>query len=1092
MGTTTLRSSARRARLAVGVWMLCVAAWTAGAQGASSPESALARKILDQAGVQGGLVVHVGCGDGKLTAALRANERYLVQGLERDAASVAAARATIRSLGLTGSVTAAACDGEHLPYADNVVNLLVVSRRYRVGEAEMRRVLAPLGVACVAQGGAWEKLAEPWPKAIDEWTHFLHGADNNAVARDTRVAPPRYTQWVAGPRWARSHDHLASVSAVVTAAGRLFAIVDEGPIAAVAAPSKWMLVARDAFSGVLLWKRPVSPWENQLRPFRSGPAELPRRLVAVGDRVYATLGYGKGVTALDAATGEVVHSYEGTENAHEIVCHDGVLYAVVAAPLEEPSPTTGKVLRKFDLWRGGYQEYVTQYPPKHVRAFDAKTGRLLWKKQDAEAVRILPLTLIASGDRVFCQNETHVVALGARSGEVVWRAERPSVRQRYAWLTPTLVVADGVVISADRAHGKPVDTGGEDAAQLEWRVSANHKLTEGEMMAFSAATGEKLWTVPCHEGFNSPVDVFVIGGKVYSGVLAWGRQPGITKVYDVKTGKVVAERSPDQKKYTLGFGHHRCYRDKATVNYIIQGRAGVEFLDVDADRAVADHWVRGGCQYGILPANGLVYAPTHPCACYIAAKLSGFNALAAERQQAGAAKQAARLERGPAYGEPAGSEPAAGNAEDWPTYRHDAARTGATKAALPPTLGPRWSKALAGPLTAPVVADGRLYVAQRDAHTMHALRAEDGSPLWHFTAGGRVDSPPTLHAGRAYFGSADGCIYCVRAKDGALVWRFRVAPEQRQVVAYGQIESVWPLHGTVLVRRDPQGAGRAIAYAAAGRSSYVDEGLAVCAVDAITGEQVASRRICDRDPKTGREPQDVIKGARMPGAIPDVLSTDGQSLFMRHQRLSWSLEPLAQDVEHLFSSVGFVDGAWWHRTYWQLGTAMGTGYGGWPSAGNARISGRLLVVAGERVYGFGRKSYAIIGSHPGLNAEHQFFAAHRKLVATPKPQGTQAKRKRRRSRTRVDYCWGKPLPFLVRAMALAGDTLFVAGPSDVGDLAAPKPRKPVHLWAVSAEDGSKRSECELAASPVFDSFAACSGRLYFTTVDGRVVCYAGK
>jgi hypothetical protein len=29
----------------------------------------------------------------------------------------------------------------------------------------------------------------------------------------------------------------------------------------------------------------------------------------------------------------------------------------------------------------------------------------------------------------------------------------------------------------------------------------------------------------------------------------------------------------------------------------------------------------------------------------------------------------------------------------------------------------------------------------------------------------------------------------------------------------------------------------------------------------------------------------------------------------------------------------------------------------------------------------------------------------------------------------------------------------------------------------------------LKAAPVFDSLVAADGRLYFTTVDGRVVCY---
>ena len=42
-------------------------------------------------------------------------------------------------------------------------------------------------------------------------------------------------------------------------------------------------------------------------------------------------------------------------------------------------------------------------------------------------------------------------------------------------------------------------------------------------------------------------------------------------------------------------------------------------------------WVRGACLYGMMPANGLTYAPPHPCACYIESKLNGFNALAVAR-----------------------------------------------------------------------------------------------------------------------------------------------------------------------------------------------------------------------------------------------------------------------------------------------------------------------------------------------------------------------------------------------------------------------------------------------------------------------------
>lgn len=1051
-------------------------------------QSQFPENLVRDSGIKGGLIVHVGCGDGVFTAGLRVNDRYVVQGLDMDAANIERAKQYIRSRSEYGPVTAATFDGKHLPYTENLVNLLIVEDSVDLSNDEIMRVMAPRGVILVKETDRWRKQTKPWPDEIDEWTHFLHGPDNNAVAKDARVLPPRYTQWVAGPRWGRSHDHMSGLSAAVSANGRLFYIIDEGPIASVKAPSKWRLVARDAFNGVMLWKKGISPWEDQLRPFRSGPAELPRRLVAVGETVYVTLGYGKPVTALDAATGEVLRTYQGTDNTHEIVAHGGNLYFVISAPLEEESPTTGKVLRSFPVWRGSYLEYVTKYMPKHIRVVNAESGELLWQKDDSEAAGILPLTLIVNDGQVFYQNDTHLISLDARSGDVLWCTERPAVRHRYAWLTPTLVVNDGVVLSADRSPDLPVDTGSKDMTQTEWRVSANHILEPGDIMAFSAKTGKELWTAPTHEGFNSPPDVFIIDGKVFSGVLAWGRQPGITEVYDLHTGEVVAKRSPDQETYTLGFGHTRCYRHKATSNYVIHGRAGVEFLDVNADRVVSDHWVRGACQYGILPCNGLVYAPTHPCACYITAKLNGFNALAGgERPMPKTGRRTPNvLEKGPAYREitrRVGLAPPSGPNKEWPTYRADNARNGSTDCSLSANLRPKWEKALPGPLTAVTCAGGRVYIAQREAHTVHALSENDGSPIWSYTVAGRVDSPPTIYGGLVYFGSADGWIYCLRAEDGELAWRFCVAPESRQVISYGQLESAWPVPGNVLVCRHEDKVNP-VAYAAAGRSSYVDGGVYLCAVDAVNGELLARRRIYHLDPETGLEPQDKIRGVKMPGAIPDVLSSDGSSIFMRHQRFDIDCRALEQNVDHLFCSAGYIDDTWWHRTYLQIGREMSGGYGGWGAAGRQRISGKALVRNENRAFGFGRKDYTITGSHLGLQSEFHLFAADIKLIRQKQKKGAK-----RPPATKVKYIWSKAIPFYPRAMLLADETLFIAGPEDVLDFDAKKPAGKVFFWAVSAEDGSVIAEYTLRASPVYDSFAVSDGRLYFTTVDGRVMCY---
>ena len=178
------------------------------AQPVSEPVSARkqAAQILDTTGVQGGLVVHLDCGDGKLTAALRAADRYLVHGLDTNPENVEKARQHIRSLGLCGNVSVDTFDGKRLPYAQNLVNLLVAGDLAGVPMSEVLRVLVPGGVAYIKTGDAWAKTVKPWPKDIDEWSHHCHGPDGNPVAKDRVVGPPKKMQWQAGPRWSRAHD----------------------------------------------------------------------------------------------------------------------------------------------------------------------------------------------------------------------------------------------------------------------------------------------------------------------------------------------------------------------------------------------------------------------------------------------------------------------------------------------------------------------------------------------------------------------------------------------------------------------------------------------------------------------------------------------------------------------------------------------------------------------------------------------------------------------------------------------------------------------------------------------------------------------
>ena len=97
---------------------------------------------------------------------------------------------------------------------------------------------------------------------------------------------------------------------------------------------------------------------------------------------------------------------------------------------------------------------------------------------------------------------------------------------------------------------------------------------------------------------------------------------------DLATGEMLMHVEPENPGH-----HHRCYLNKATDRYILVGRRGTEFIDLESGDVLWHSWARGVCKYGIMPCNGLLYAPPHPCGCYVAAKLTGFNALAPKRQR---------------------------------------------------------------------------------------------------------------------------------------------------------------------------------------------------------------------------------------------------------------------------------------------------------------------------------------------------------------------------------------------------------------------------------------------------------------------------
>lgn len=934
-----------------------------GSQAAAGDMKDLAQELWERSDKPSGFVVHLGCGDGSLSRALRKDSVTQVHGVDWDADAVHKARAGTKE-GEYGDVAFDVITGEQLPYVDNLVNLLVVSEQGSVSEKELLRVLTPGGVAVKLRADMpasdWTVIKKPRPDSIDDWTHYLHDASGNAVAHDTEVGPPRHLQWVGSPRWSRHHDRMASMSALVSAGGRMFYVMDEGSRVSIQLPSKWKLAARDAFNGVKLWERDIPTWQNHLWPLKSGPTQLSRRLVASDDRIYATLGYDAPTTALNAATGETEITYQGSESTEEIIHSGNQLFLVVRkgkAELADYLPVNGRVGDQ-----AAVRELFWDEEPRVLMAFEAKSGELQWAKQS----KVAPLTLCADSDRVYFHNGERVVCTDRATGDMLWESDDVTRRASFTFnFGPRLVIHEDVVLYA----------GGD-----------------GKMVSLDAATGKALWDAEHPKsGYQSPQDLLVMNGMVWCAPTTSGKDSGIFTGRDPRTGEVLKEFPPDVQTYWF---HHRCYIAKATDNYLMPSRTGIEFVDPEAEHWDINHWVRGGCLYGVMPCNGLTYAPPHNCACYPEAKLFGFNALAPKsvtRPMPAEVDEAGRLEKGPAFGEKLVGTVSAD--DQWPTYRHDADRSGTTNSQIGENPRVDWQIKLGGKLTAPVIAGGSVYVSQANAHTVHCLDADSGDTNWKFVAGGRVDSPPTISEGRVTFGCVDGWVYCLRAEDGSLVWRYRAAPMDRRTMAYEQLESLWPVHGSVLVHERQ-------VYCVAGRSTFLDGGLRLVRLDLATGSKLSETIMDETNPETGNNLQEKIQTLQMPVGLPDILTCDGRNIFMKSQKFDLEgnrleIGPNSGDFQdqvkkqrgadaHIFAAMGFLDDSWFHRSYWVLGQSFAGGHGGYYQAGRFAPSGRILVKGNGYVFGYGRKPEYLRWT---TTLEHQLFAAEPDPPEIPKDFG---------------------------------------------------------------------------------------------------------
>ncbi len=983
---------------------------------ASEPDVVESLESLD---TPGGLVVQLGAKQLDLVTKLAQTGRFVVHVLDRDVAQVRQLRQDVAKEDLYGLISAdqLAEDGA-LPYTENLVNLVILqlqpdARQWR----EIARILRPDGI--VLGAAAW----------------FDAGSLRDADLRALKARPLGEKVAIARKPWPQEMDewthprHSASGNAVsgdsmVAPPRRVRWLA--GPWEEVANMVTiggrnfyGGMLARDGFNGLRLWQRNVAP-TSSIGGFGFRPARGSAPPVTGDNRVYVFSQ--DRLQAFDAGTGKTVVEYPDAGKPQHILFDEGVLITV---------------------------------DPSHVRCLDAESGRVLWSHTASEPRHVVAgdalVALIQGSPR---RGETcEIVVLDQRTGQVKWR------RSDLPWAT-----------HATRSV--------YHRGMLTFEVSTlNNDGPDNSIHIVSAEDGKVIREVTFLPGMNHMRQsrAMFVGDQLWllQGGLGEGkkREPTEAAAIDVATGKELA-------RYPAGLAH--CFPPVATPRFLLSGV--MDLTDLQTGQIDANPITKAACgrDAGWFPAHGLIYVTPKHCVCW--PMLRGYAALAPERPGGNPANKPVEeldfvTEKGVALPE----NPTLASKNDWPMYRHDAWRSGSTTDGGPEQLETLWQSDLGdmqnvpgpiledwredpyikGPVTAPVIVGDMVYVARPNAHQVVALDATTGQQRWRFTANGRIDTAPTIHRGLCLFGSKAGWIYCLRAADGQLVWRMRAAPLDERIVTYGQLESPWPVPGSVLVIDD-------VAYFAAGRQSFADGGILVFAVDPATGARHWVQRL-DTIPQSGYYTSSGLEFDNF-----DLLHRQGDGVAMSRWLFDRKSGEMSVDLWKAFAKLNTGNGA----------AMVPPGCWSYAPRNETRTKTfshrRPLVVFRDRtLYGCAENKLAIYRRDFQLDDGEKFDAkwitgwengdASRKGGVAWRSQRLAEKAK-----WTAEIINEKAKATTIDAMVLAGDKLYLADSDG-------------QLRVVDTADGHIVKQVKIP-TPLWDGLAVAHGRLFLTTLDGQLMC----
>ncbi|MBT3375340.1 MAG: PQQ-binding-like beta-propeller repeat protein [Lentisphaerae bacterium] len=963
-------------------------------------------KLLQDAGIRQGVCLHLACvgGDGAgLTAEIAGTSDLLVHGLALDVEACRDVRDVITARGLQGKAMVELLRGGVLPYVSGLADLVVVGDaaalvKRGVDKVEIARVLALGGVIMTKTSEGWRRETKARPQDAQAWTHPFRGPDGNRVVPDA-------VSWPVGLRWQDglpiNIGHWASTRSWVAAEGRVFSItmteaanIRTGPGQAI--DKKQWLVARNAANGLPLWKIPLgtSDPKSDLTPLNTLPLATNGKLVLARKE--------NSLVAVDAASGEIVRTFPVAHPPARLLLIDRT---VVVVGWE----TLGRVKMWDSAANAGSSLWDVRVPKTGVgmvEAFDVDSGKCLW--QDPVPAQ----TILASGGAAVYLvqglspvTEQVVVARDVATGKERWRTPHSQLGEGANFFLAG--VGSGVAVLARHKPG-----------------TVNFRTRCREAVVLSLKDGAKLWESEA----DGDAHVLFVEDELWYG----------STRYRPATGEA------------LGKSPFRVDRGMCLPPVLLGSVGGSprggRWTDVGTRQALTSGGVRAACIQGVAVADRRIYIAQNWCRC-APAQVPGFLALGAETPPLAAEFAAVRPVERSKVTRP--STDRAGPAA-WPTFRGNPARSGAIGGTLGTALDVRWTQpvspavrhaigrvwtdALQPRLSAPVADATTVYVAACSQGEVIAIDLASGREKWRAQTGARVDAPPTLHLGLCLVGSHDGWLYALRSDDGEEVWRTRIAPQERRIVAFGQVESSWPVVGAPLV---VDGVG----YAIAGRSTEMDGGCALVAFDPRSGETRWAARV------TGV------------GRRADVLAWRRGRIAMQYAEFDpQNGKRMKEDPAEKWRRKGNLDGI--IEASW---TRVGTRRSGNLAAGN--VAGDVLVWDDGSWFGFTSKKQC-----------YGCFAIEREaaLAANPKTPQTATYR----------WQWKTPRERQVEGLVLTAESLVAAG--RIKDTDAAKVRG--FLALLSRETGVVQAELGLPSPPVLHGVCVVSGKTIVCLENGSVVC----